>query len=262
MNRSPSAAFRRGRSIRTSGRRQAYTLTEMALVIAIVGVLATMTLPAVIPLMRGNRLRNGTNLLNTALQAARLKALSMRGRYALVVTQYVTQAEVAASGGETTLPVAYLEIRGVNDADEILVAEGTEKPYELPPGIFIDTDPDRDVDSASSRNTLVAATEDGAATALPNTHMLAIFKPDGGLDTPSGATELRYRSLWLVDYPTIPGKDNGWRDATTSDRTEGTSYDPPQPWSRYAVRITRLFGKVSVVDPDDDFESEDALLAP
>ncbi len=266
-------------------REKGYTITEMAIVLLIISIMIGMTLPAIIPLMRGRRLRDAASTLSAALQATRFYAMSTRQQQTLVLIQVtpadlvnnspLTMTYINLNGGQATTliePNAYLETFG---------ADGTIQPSQLPDRVYVDVvdvrarnvSPDEnDEDSAISENTVELA-DDPADTTAPIDKITATtssdgtinvgydivtFKPDGGVVTAIGTGDTknkRYRSIWLVDYRSA-GTAKAWNTASQTDRTDGPGGDINTAWRRKVIRINRLTGRVKIIDPDTDPDDE------
>ena len=92
--------FRRANSALSIRRRQAarsFTIIEMLVVLAIIGLVTTMTLPMLIPFMRGRKLDQAAEMVKTACLMARSKAVQQRRKFcvtllevagAVVITDY------------------------------------------------------------------------------------------------------------------------------------------------------------------------------
>ena len=296
-------------SRRGATRPASFTLAEMAVVMAIIAILASLTLPAVIPLMRANRLRKGANMLRAALVDARTQAISSREAQALVLVQYVTRQDLAdldghlragfddhsdpndiqyitASRVQTTEPIAYLDVRRAAE----LHTPGARAPFALPEDVFLDVvrtnvlqtdqgqlypdrvnDPER-VNGAISRN-VVEPVRNPDGDIIPGIYHLLTFNQNGSVDALSLEGEewiQQYRSLWLVDYRSVPAREsraagaNSWPRASLiqrqGDDTQQQGDDSRSPWARSVTRIAQLTGRVSGIDPIEEPESERALL--
>jgi len=276
-------------------REKGYTITEMAIVLLIISIMIGMTLPAIIPLMRGRRLRDAASTLSAAIQATRFYAMSTRQQQTLVLIQ-VTPADLT----DPPLRIRYNNLNGAelttliepNAYLETFSADGTIQPSQLPDLVYIDTV--RVLDRATSENSIEQAsgmmgdlsnpasiilTLNSIRTAdnktfqtsptSPNVQVgyeVVTFNPDGGVVTAIGTgdtTNKRYRSIWLVDYRSA-GTANAWNTADQDTRTngplKGSKRDIVRAWRRKVIRINRLTGRVKIIDPDTDPDDEEALM--
>ncbi|MDA0837836.1 MAG: prepilin-type N-terminal cleavage/methylation domain-containing protein [Planctomycetota bacterium] len=205
--------------------RAGYTLTEILVVLGIIVAVATMSLPALIPIMRGRHLKSGSSMLSAALMNARMYAVTYRMDTPLVLAQWSNFNDLGAADKTH----AYFATYG---------KEGIE-PYELPP--FVQIYPfaidDNAIKSSPTEPSRLLEVVD-------NNYVLATFRSDGS----ALGNALRF---YVVDLRSVDvtqtvewSTATGWFDADANDATGRSE------WRYRAVKLNPVTGRVSAVDPE------------
>jgi len=195
----------------------------MLTVIAIIAAVATMTIPAVIPLMRGRHLRSAASITTAALLNARMYAVTTRTTTPLKLQQTTDFVDL----GSEHRAHASLQTFG----------DGEIQPSELPQ--YVQVYPF----ALARENIGASATVPTGLTWANNLFTLVSFRPDG---TPAGlSSALR---LYLVDLRTAdPTRTNDWETASNWFAAGGAARDD---WNYLAVEINHVTGRVRTIDPD------------
>jgi len=206
--------------------RAAYTLTEILVVLGIIIAVATMSLPALIPIMRGRHLKSGSSMLSAALMNARMYAVTYRMDTPLVLAQWSNFNDLGAADQT----YAYFATYG---------KEGIE-PYELPP--FVQIYPFKIDDDAIKSSPTAPSSLDGAG--IPNNYKLATFRSDGS----ALGNAIRF---YVVDLRSVDvtqtvewSASTNWFDADADDGTGRSE------WRYRAVKLNPVTGRVSAIDPE------------
>ena len=145
-----------GRLQTADGRHNAaFTLLELVIVLAIIGLVTVMTVPGFVGMMRGRHLTSAANLVHAALNGARNIAVTQRKPYGLVFD--IAEGKMGVfENGDTSNPLQ----RKANFLPQVVSFDTT---YDGPDA---DTDPDWNVPDSNS---------DG--------YDEVIFRPDGSVDS-------------------------------------------------------------------------------
>ncbi len=207
--------------------RSGYTLTEILVVLGIIIAVATMSLPALIPIMRGRHLKNGSSMLSAALMNARMYAVTYRMDTPLVLAQWSNFNDL----GSADQTYAYFATYG---------KKGIE-PYELPP--FVQIYPFAiDNDAIISSSTAPSYLQEVAGAT--NNYVLATFRSDGS--ALGDAVRFYVVDLRTVDVTqtTAWGANGDWFDGAEANGTLRGD------WQYRAVKLNPITGRVSSIDPD------------
>ena len=129
----------------------AFTLIELVIVLAIMGLVAAITVPAFVGMMRGRHLISAANVIHASINGAKNIAVTRRRPYALVFD---------ISEGKTGV---------YEDGDTSNPLQGRES--FLPQTVSFDTaDPDWNVSNDKPEGS-------------PDTYPEIVFRPDGSLDS-------------------------------------------------------------------------------
>jgi type IV fimbrial biogenesis protein FimT len=82
----------------------AFTLIELVIVLAIMGLVAVMTVPGFVGMMRGRHLTSAANLVHATLNEAKNTAVTQRKPYGLVLDTLQSGMKIYESG-DTTNPI-------------------------------------------------------------------------------------------------------------------------------------------------------------
>lgn len=207
-----------------------YTLTEMLTVIAIIAAVATMTIPAIIPLMRGRHLRSAASIMTAALLNARMYAVTTRSTVPLKLHQATDFVDL----GSEHRANAYLQTFG----------DGEIQPSELPQYVQIYPF------ALARQNIGTNATVPTGLAWATNLYTLVSFRPDG---TPAGLSgALR---LYLVDLRSVTATDD-WINTDAAGNNDWTSdwsvsaNTDREAWQYLAIEINPVTGRVKNIDPD------------
>jgi len=110
---------------------QGFTLTELMVVIGIIVLVSLMTIPVMIPFMRGQRMRAGARIVQSAILRARTQAIRQRAIYQVQFNQTYQKMTIS-------------------DLDDNLVGKEIKLPDTISFGKFFDSSGSPITDSAAT----------------------------------------------------------------------------------------------------------------
>ncbi|MBI2194511.1 MAG: prepilin-type N-terminal cleavage/methylation domain-containing protein [Planctomycetes bacterium] len=220
-----------------------YTLTELIVVFGIIALVATITIPAILPLTRGRHLRTSSAVGSAALMNLRMYAINRR------VTGPCTFIQAT--------PTDFTKIAGATDSYSYFetIMNGKTLPSEL--AQFVHVMPRR-----VRQDGVLGDTFPVSATTLGNRYTPFLFKADGSLTLEAGASAADQNAvairIYLVDLRSvrssadwlapadniIKGDFNGNGNIDTNELGRG--------WVYRALEISKLTGRVRAIDPDKE----------
>lgn len=218
-----------------------YTLTEMLVVFGIIILVATISIPAILPLTRGRHMRTSSSITSAALMNIRMYAVNRRVTAPCIFFQATPTSSATDFGkiGNLTACYSYLET----------IMSGKVYPSEL--AQFVQILPYRFNQSGVLLDAFPVT-----ATTAGNKYTPFMFKADGTVILETGAPAVAQAAMairiYIVDLRTVP--PDTWPTAWTDQNRWAT---PPAPDDKVirnsvykAIEINKLTGRVRIIDPD------------
>ncbi|HID06204.1 MAG TPA: hypothetical protein EYP10_03555 [Armatimonadetes bacterium] len=195
-------------------RHTGYTIVEMLVVLAIIILVATMTIPAIIALTGGGGTRSSASILQAALWNARQYAVNTRSNQECIIVQQTDLTQMA----NPLRTYSKMQIYQREPATKQRTVS-----YSLFPK-YIHIWPYK--------------YQNGALSALAytsNRYTITEFQPDGATTLGSIAATTRIN---IVDITTVNGN------------SEWYSRNYVQDWDDMVIEISNITGRISIIDPD------------
>ena len=202
------------------GHKQSYTLVEILVVIAIIGILLSISIPAFEKITKGNRVNNAAASIGTALSLARSQAISMRQRVAVILPTTTT----AGVKNKRSIRLAY-----VNSANNFTAWLPGSKWLELPEGTLF-----AEADNATQWQAV-------GFTSLSN---ISNVNLDGSLIPLTGIVFTPYGSVDITSPQVFIMVTDGVVNSVSGVITY-TSYDGSKPLNTMEITINKFTGRAS-----------------